>query len=222
MEKDTQHPRLVSLRPLFSLSLILLPDTGGYIRNTLDMADPNPSSLDQSRSTSVTNSSRTTHQRKPSFSISSNLYAIPEKSSPSVTQQPQQQQPPSTPEKYATTTRIPHSATWRRYLDRIAGRFDSLFNPSGPLLPHDKHGGAFGGTQKRFWLASLSQPVRFLLLFYVVFSVFFTINHTWNWFFSPSVQLDERFGDHWKPERTYDAGITMNTFFILLSSHLLE
>lgn len=198
-----------------SLSFSLSSQTLGDI-SLLDMADSTPSSLDQSRSTSVTNSSRTTHQRKPSFSISSNLYAIPEKSSPSVTQQ-QQPQPPSTPDKFATATRISHTAAWRRYLDRIAGRFDSLFNPSGPLLPHDKHGGAFGGTQKRFWLSTLSQPVRFLLLFYVVFSVFFTISHTWHWFFSPSVQLDERFGDHWKPERTYDAGITMNSIFFILS-----
>lgn len=153
-----------------------------------------------SRSTSVTKSGRTTHQRKPSLNISSSqqqppLYAVPEKPASTPTIDPANSMP--------SPKRLTRPSVWRSWLRQLDALFDS---PAGPLLPHDKHSTVFGGTHKRSKLTALAKPrwVRFLILFYIVFSVFLSINHLWHFFTSPSLRLDSRFGENWKPQRTYD------------------
>lgn len=153
-----------------------------------------------SRSTSVTKSGRTTHQRKPSLNISSSqqqppLYAVPEKPASTPTIDPASSMP--------SPKRLTRPPVWRSWLGQLDALFDS---PAGPLLPHDKHSTVFGGTHKRSKLTALAKPrwVRFLILFYIVFSVFLSINHLWHFFTSPSPRLDSRFGENWKPQRTYD------------------
>ncbi|KAI9484871.1 hypothetical protein BDB00DRAFT_108879 [Zychaea mexicana] len=166
-----------------------------------------------SRSTSVTKSTRTTHQRKPSLNIPSNLYPIPEKVTlnntnanimppPPLPSSSSVVPPPSSPKRLRSSS---SSFSWRTLLHRI----DFFLKPSGPLLPQDKHGAAFGGTGKKSRISQIvrSRSVRFLFLFYVVFSVFLSINHLWHWMFgADTVQLDARFGDQWKPQRPYDQG----------------
>lgn len=178
------------------------------------MADNNATTTrpTHSRSTSITKSSRTTHQRKPSLTASSHhLYAIPEKSIPpsvstSSTPIPPLDSYPASPKRMSRPA--PQVSQWQRYASRIASMFESLFASSGPLLPHDKPGAAFGDTHKRSKLAFLgrSRLVRFLTLFYVVFSVFLSFNHLWHWAWTSTPALDPRFGDTWKPRRTYDPG----------------
>ena len=155
-------------------------------------------------------SGRTTHQRKPSLNIPTNLYPIPEKggnnmTSPTIPSSSSSiPHPPASPTKRYRTS-ISSFFNWRI----ITHRIDSFLNPSGPLLPQDKHGAAFGGTGKKSRFSSIvqSRSVRFLFLFYVIFSVFLSINHLWHWAFAPgTVKLDARFGDQWRPERTYDQG----------------
>ncbi|KAG0169626.1 hypothetical protein DFQ28_003825 [Apophysomyces sp. BC1034] len=89
-------------------------------------------------------------------------------------------------------------------MTKLSVRVDTLLDPAGPLLPHDKHGLAFGGTQKKAGFSFFrSRWVRFLALLYVIFSVFLSANHLWNWALA-NPSLDPRFGDEWVPQRTYD------------------
>lgn len=195
-----------------------------------------PSRPGHSRSSSISKTSRTTHQRKPSSSA--HLYAIPEQqkkkqqeqdSVPLTTPSPSSSaslnsthfhSPASSspslglknseyPEMYPPSPKRRVQPAWKRHLSTAMRHVDALMDsPSGPLLPHDKHSPAFGGTQRRSRLATVfrSRPFRFLILFYIIFSVFLSVNHLWNWLFTPHLFLDARFGDQWVPQRTYDQG----------------
>lgn len=169
-----------------------------------------------SRSTSITTSKKTTsHQRKPSLNVQ---------------QQQQQQQILQTPKpelKRHSSSRASLNTTpttvsnLPRFINSIILRVHSFLNPSGPLLPHSKHGNAFGGTAKPSLLSKLAQSrfIRFAALFYVIFSAFLSLNHAWKYFVSSpngsnnsirfkqtDAALDEQFNDDWVPQRTYDQG----------------
>lgn len=173
-----------------------------------------------SRSTSITTSKKTTsHQRKPSLNVQQQQ------------QQQQQQQilQPTKPEtkrhsnSKASLNTVPSTtSSLPRFLNSIILRVHTFLNPSGPLLPHSKHGTAFGGTAKPSLLSKVVQSrfIRFVALFYVIFSVFLSLNHTWKYFTSSpnnidnsnnrfkqaDTALDEQFNDDWVPQRTYDQG----------------
>ncbi|KAI9015253.1 hypothetical protein CLU79DRAFT_765840 [Phycomyces nitens] len=106
-----------------------------------------------------------------------------------------------------------HGSMWlsiKLRCQKLLYSIDSFLDPAGgPYLPHDKHGVAFGGTQKKSKIMSLyrSKTVRFLLLVYCIFSVFLSINHSWHWLRSGPA-LDSRFGQDWVAQRTYDTDDT--------------
>lgn len=147
------------------------------------------------RSSSISKNNRShSHQRKPSVnSTGTPLYSI--------------QEIPSS--KKPTTQSSTSSSSWKQYLHSLNSKFNSLFetNPSGPLLPQDKHTTVFGGASKTTntsWLGVLGRStiVRLFILFYFIFSVFLSLHHLWIWLHTE--RLDSRFGDDWVPQRTYD------------------
>ncbi|KAI8370358.1 velvet factor-domain-containing protein [Radiomyces spectabilis] len=155
-----------------------------------------------SRSTSITKAPHTrSHQRKSSINVQTHLYSIPEKKShftASPSPSPINTSFPS--KKYAS---LP---LWRRYLQGVSTHLDTWLDPSAsPVLPHTQRTKAFGGpVNKSLWSQFFrSKWTRFILLFYIVFSVFLSINHIWHWLTS-GPRLDPRFGDHWVAQRTYD------------------
>jgi hypothetical protein len=166
-----------------------------------------------SRSTSITTSKKTTsHQRKPSL----NQQQLPA-SSENIKRHSGIR--PTAATASASSTNIKATP---RFFNSIILRVHAFLNPSGPLLPHAKHGNAFGGTSKPSFFTSLIQSrfIRFVALFYVIFSVFLTLNHSWKYMTrsvtlankvnvkevtSPET-LDEQFGEDWIPQRTYDQG----------------
>ena len=173
-----------------------------------------------SRSTSITTSKKTTsHQRKPSLNVQ---------------QQQQQQQILQTPKpelkrhsssRASMNTAPPATSNMPRFVNSILLRVHSFLTPSGPLLPHSKHGSAFGGTAKPSLLSKLAQSrvLRFVALFYIIFSVFLSLNHTWKYLVSSpnsnsirfkqtDAALDEQFNDDWVPQRTYDQGKKSTTY----------
>lgn len=201
------------------------------------MSDTNLASVrpKHSRSTSITTSKKTTsHQRKPSFTqqqlpVSSSISSSEKRHSTGAGAATHNRPTLSSSHgsasgnKLSTNSHHGHTTTGPRFLNSIMLRVHSFLNPSGPLLPHVKHGAAaFGGTTKPSFFRSLlqSRVVRFFALFYVVFSVFLSLNHTWKYMTSPkaaavlegdnsasdSVVSDKRFGPQWKPQRTYDQG----------------
>lgn len=176
-----------------------------------------------SRSTSITTSKKTTsHQRKPSFTqqqlpVSSTTSASEKRHSTGATNsRPTLSSHGSTTSNKLSTNS--HGHTGPRFLNSIILRVHAFLNPSGPLLPHAKHGNAFGGTTKPSFFRSLfqSRVVRFFALFYVIFSVFLSLNHSWKYMTRPKVALpkgniavsdtNKQFGPQWKPQRTYDQG----------------
>lgn len=171
-----------------------------------------------SRSTSITTSKKTTsHQRKPSL----NQIPIPTSDNikrvrPNITTTPSSTHKPSN---------LP------RFINAFILRIHTFLNPSGPLLPHAKHGSAFGGTLKPSLFTRLIQSrlVRFIALFYVIFSVFLTINHSWKYATSTipvktskdtNSVLDDKFNKDWIPQRTYDQGKFIYTKSISTSKQL--
>ncbi|KAG1454780.1 hypothetical protein G6F55_007424 [Rhizopus delemar] len=160
-----------------------------------------------SRSTSITKNSTISHQRKPSLSAQQKSF-IHNTNNPVTAA--------------ATLSNVNNENSKRHYhkpgLSSPSGVFNQLIfkvhsflNPSGPLLPHSKHAAAFGGTSKPSLLTAFCQSrmTRFLTLFYVIFSVFLTLNHGWKYLMgtsSPSVHIEtvELFDDNWVPQRTYD------------------
>lgn len=157
-----------------------------------------------SRSTSITTSKKTTsHQRKPS------LNQIPIPTSDNIKRvRPNITAAPSNTHKQSNLPRL---------INAFISKIHSFLNPSGPLLPHAKHGAAFGGTSKPSLFHRLIQSriIRFIALFYVIFSVFLTLNHSWKYAFSTnqansreltSSVLDDKFNQEWVPQRTYDQG----------------
>lgn len=156
------------------------------------MPDSHTSSRPQhTRSSSISKNNRShSHQRKPSNSTGTPLYAI--------------QEIPSSKKPTMQSS----SSSWKHYYNLLQLKLNSLFesNPSGPLLPQDKHTTVFGGTSKTStsWLGTLGKStiVRLFVLFYFIFSVFLSFHHLWIWFHSEP--LDARFGDNWIPQRTYD------------------
>lgn len=191
------------------------------------MSDTNLSSVrpKHSRSTSITTSKKTTsHQRKPSFTqqqlpVSSSI-SVSEKRHSTGAGAPHNR-PTLSSHGSASSNKLStnsHGHTGPRFLNSIILRVHAFLNPSGPLLPHAKHGAAFGGTTKPSFFRSLlqSRVVRFFALFYVIFSVFLSLNHSWKYMTSPKAPAlegdrtasdsvsDKRFGPQWKPQRTYD------------------
>lgn len=166
-----------------------------------------------SRSTSITTKKTTSHQRKPSL----NQQQLPTPVSEKRSSRPILA---SSNSSNANITKNVGSSHSPRFINSIILRVHAFLNPSGPLLPHAKHGNAFGGTSKPSFLSLLfqSRVMRFIALFYVIFSVFLTLNHSWKYMtqpsdnnnnFStrkPSSSLDEKFNEDWKPQRTYDQG----------------
>ncbi|KAI8971844.1 hypothetical protein BDF20DRAFT_915600 [Mycotypha africana] len=173
-----------------------------------------------SRSTSITTITKTTsHQRKPSF----------------------HQQPPSPhqnqfPELKRHNSRQPSftisnnsSNNTRHYISGLFKFYQFLFqrsktflNPSGPLLPQAKHVSttatsttAFGGPAKSTFSTKLfnSRLLRFVALFYVIFSLILSLNHTWHYFMSSKsrrnsplqsdMAYEETSKNDWIPQRPY-------------------
>ncbi|CAO3587894.1 unnamed protein product [Absidia cylindrospora] len=189
------------------------------------MSDAIPSSRPHhSRSSSISKTARTnSHQRKPSINstTSNQLYSIKESQKPATMDSypsPSSPLPPTFPSK-KSTSRTNTSSTLQHYLNLFHCQVDYISNSSssssslpssssssGPLLPQDKHTAAFGGPAKTptSWLSVLARLtiVQFLLLLYVVFSIFLSLHHLWIWLSSET--LDARFGDNWIPQRTYD------------------
>jgi hypothetical protein len=173
-----------------------------------------------SRSTSITTSKKTTsHQRKPS--LNQNIQ-LPSSTPTSEKRHSNSHRPTlgsSVSSSNVTATTTTTSANTPTFLYSLISRVHAFLNPSGPLLPHAKHGAAFGGTSKISLFSSLFQSrfMRFVALFYVIFSVFLTLNHSWNYLLSSNQNVseirsvmgrkgDEQFGDDWIPQRTYDQG----------------
>ncbi|KAI8980975.1 hypothetical protein BDB01DRAFT_794865 [Pilobolus umbonatus] len=176
-----------------------------------------------SRSTSVTTKKTTSHQRKASLNVIQQQQQL---------LQQQQQQQPQTPtlQKMASSENIKrhrshltsnnnlssNSVLSRQSVPRLFNslslRLYSFLNPTGPLLPHSKQGAAFGGTAKPTLISTLLHHrfTRFFAFFYIIFSVFLTLNHTWRYLtrtqpvVSPVISEDVLVND-WIPQRTYDA-----------------
>jgi hypothetical protein len=164
-----------------------------------------------SRSTSITTKKTTSHQRKPSLN---------QQQLPTPTSEKRNSRPilTSTNSSSLNTTKSIGHGHSPRFFNSIILRIHAFLNPSGPLLPHAKHGSAFGGTSKPSFLTMVfqSRVMRFIALFYVIFSVFLSLNHSWKYLTQPSdnnvslretnSHLDEQFNQDWKPQRTYDQG----------------
>lgn len=150
-----------------------------------DLSLPTTNRPKHARTTSITTSKNTTsHQRKPSFTSQHNKLL---------------------PYHSKSTTELP---PLNKSFNSLTSEVRSFLNPSGPpLLPHSKHSQAFGGTSKPSFLQSLlrSRAVRFFALFYVIFSVFLSINHTWNYLTTTNTTTATIDND-WVPQRTYDQG----------------
>jgi hypothetical protein len=177
-----------------------------------------------SRSTSITTSKKTTsHQRKPSLNVQQELSENSKRHSSSGSISNSTTRRPSLTPSSSSANAFKSSGHSHRNLPRFINsvilRIHAFLNPSGPLLPHTKHGNAFGGTAKPSVVTSLvqSRVMRFVALFYVIFSVFLSLNHTWKYFMSADsslsvqrltedVMLDDQFNDDWVPQRTYDQG----------------
>jgi hypothetical protein len=178
-----------------------------------------------SRSTSITTSKKTTsHQRKPSLNVQQELSENSKRHSGngSVNSTNNTRRPsltPSSSSANAFKSSVPSHRNLPRFINSVILRIHAFLNPSGPLLPHTKHGNAFGGTAKPSLVSTLiqSRVMRFVALFYVIFSVFLSLNHSWKYFMSDSsvpkiqrptenVQLDDQFNEDWVPQRTYDQG----------------
>ncbi|KAL0143336.1 glycosyltransferase family 49 protein [Mucor lusitanicus] len=167
-----------------------------------------------SRSTSITTSKKTTsHQRKPSLNVQQ------QQQQQQILQAPKPELKRHSSSRASLNTAPATTSSLPRFVNSIILRVHSFLNPSGPLLPHSKHGNAFGGTAKPSLMSRLAQSrvVRFVALFYVIFSVFLSLNHTWRYltsspnssnnsirFKQTDATLDEQFNDDWVPQRTYD------------------
>lgn len=168
-----------------------------------------------SRSTSITTQKKSTHQRKPSLS------QLPINSSENIKR--------TRTSISSTTNSSTNKSNVPGFLNGIISRVFTFLNPTGPLLPHSKHTNAFGGTTKSSFISRLFQSrlVRVFTLFYVIFSVCLTIQHSWHYIRSPegksvketSIGLDEEFNDDWKPQRTYDQGNRKKIFFSIKTSY---
>lgn len=177
-----------------------------------------------SRSTSITTSKKTTsHQRKPSLNVQQELPENSKRQNSSGSISSNIRRPSLTPSSTSTnafkSSARPSHRNLLRMINSVIFRIHAFLNPSGPLLPHTKHGNAFGGTVKPSLVSTLLQSriIRFVALFYVIFSVFLSLNHTWKYFISDgpvtkiqrssdNVQLDDQFNEDWVPQRTYDQG----------------
>lgn len=165
-----------------------------------------------SRSTSITTQKKSTHQRKPSLS------QLPIASSENIKR--------TRPTSISGNSSSTNKSNVPGFLNNIISRVFTFLNPTGPLLPHSKHTNAFGGTIKSSFISRLFQSrlVRVFTLFYVIFSVCLTVQHSWHYIMSPkenpvkepSIGLDEKFNDDWKPQRTYDQGKKIFYTFIRL------
>lgn len=158
-----------------------------------------PARPKHSRSTSITTQKTTSHQRKPSFS-----------------QLPSSENIKRIRTSTTTTSSAPKVTNVPGFLNTIISKIDTFLNPTTPLLPHSKHGNAFGGTTNHSFLTRLSQSriLRIFSLFYVIFSICLTIQHSWQYYKNPTPKVpkvtnslgqEENFVD-WKPQRTYDQG----------------
>ncbi|KAI8880863.1 glycosyltransferase family 49 protein [Backusella circina FSU 941] len=155
-----------------------------------------------SRSTSVTISTKTTsHQRKPSFNFQKSL---PEQTNPQATQQ-------ATAAKRNSISQQ-HQQQSGLLFNSFYSRLHSFLNPTAPLLPRVKNANAFGGSRQSGVLSLVLQSklIRFLALFYIIFSVFLSLNHTWKYLFhsKSTKQADVVVYDDFVPHRTYDADET--------------
>jgi hypothetical protein len=150
-----------------------------------------------SRTTSITTSKNTTsHQRKPSFTYQQQHATIKSYHK----QQPEEQ---------------------KVLYKSLSSKIRSFLNPSGPLLPHSKHGQAFGGTSKPSFLSTVlrSRAVRSIALLYVVFSIFLSLTHTWQYLTTPSTTKSAAVDHDWVPSRTYDEGKFLNTLKQIHANH---
>ncbi|KAI7867146.1 hypothetical protein BDF14DRAFT_752917 [Spinellus fusiger] len=168
----------------------------------------------ESRSTCI-NPRTTSHQRRTSVQLSNiHLNSHSDKSShpsharPLLSPQASVSEPvPLSFNPPSSKQRSTYGGSLRHLYHQWMGSLYGFLDPAGPLLPHNKHGAAFGGTQKRSLASGLlrSRWLRFLVLLYCIFSVFLSINHGWHWLRSGPT-LDPRFGKQWVAQRTYDQG----------------
>lgn len=155
-----------------------------------------------SRSTSVTISTKTTsHQRKPSFNFQKSL---PEQTNQQATQQA------TAAKRTSSSQQQQHQQQSGLLFNSFYSRLHSFLNPTAPLLPRVKNANAFGGNRQPGILSLVLQSklIRFFALFYIIFSVFLSLNHTWKYLFHSkgTKQADAVVYDDFVPHRTYDAG----------------
>ncbi|CAO3695256.1 unnamed protein product [Rhizopus stolonifer] len=154
-----------------------------------------------SRSTSITKNSTTSHQRKPSLSAQQKSFIHNTATAPANINNVNIE---NSKRHYSPTNKpgLPPSGL----LNQLIYKVHASLNPSGPLLPHSKHATAFGGTARSSLLTAFCQSrlTRFLALFYVIFSVFLTLNHGWNYLTGSQTETLAVSDDTWVPQRTYD------------------
>ncbi|CAO3629410.1 unnamed protein product [Mucor hiemalis] len=174
-----------------------------------------------SRSTSITTSKKTTsHQRKPSFTqqqlpVSSTTSASEKRHSAGATNN----RPTLSSHGSATSNKLStnsHGHTGPRFLNSIILRVHTFLKSFGPTLTTCQTWKCVWWNYKAFIFRSSlqSRVVRFFALFYVIFSVFLSLNHSWKYMTRPKVALpkgniavsdtNKQFGPQWKPQRTYD------------------
>jgi hypothetical protein len=164
------------------------------------------------RSTSITTSTKktTSHQRKSSVTLQQQLQQQ-QQHFPAAKQSSYNKSP--APSATSTTTASAATTNNNTFIDTInaaISRVHVFLNPSGPLLPHSKH----GAVKPSFFHSLLqSRVIRFVALFYLIFSVFLSLNHTWKYLSSPnSIQplthdiVQDSTQEDWVPQRTYDQG----------------
>jgi hypothetical protein len=150
----------------------------------------------------VTISTKTTsHQRKPSFNFQKSL---PEQTNQQATQQA------TAAKRTSSSQQQQHQQQSGLLFNSFYSRLHSFLNPTAPLLPRVKNANAFGGSRQPGILSLVLQSklIRFFALFYIIFSVFLSLNHTWKYLFhwKSTKQADAVVYDDFVPHRTYDAG----------------